>query len=60
MSASRKKPEKNRTGKPRKPPADVREKQDPGYSEDDFQKALERATRRLDGPAEPERGRPRR
>jgi hypothetical protein len=45
---TRKKPTKNTTGKPRKPPADIAEKLDPEYREKDFDAALERATRRLD------------
>lgn len=43
------KPEKNISGKPRPVPEDVKEKQDPDYSKADFDVALKRATRRLDG-----------
>lgn len=46
-------PQKNTTGKPRKPPADVRELQDPEYDEGDFDRDLERATKRLDEPESP-------
>lgn len=53
-------PEKNTTGKPRKPPADVRELQDPEYDEDDFAQDLEKATRRKDEPESPAPGSPRR
>jgi hypothetical protein len=41
------KPEKNTTGSPRPVPEDVQEKQDPEFSEDDFDRALFRATKRL-------------
>ena len=41
------KPDKNTTGKPRNAPEDVRKKQDPEYSEADFDSALEKATKRL-------------
>jgi len=51
---------KNTTGKPRKPPADVRELQDPEYDEAAFDAALEKATRRKDEPASPAPGSPRR
>jgi hypothetical protein len=54
------KPEKNTSGKPREAPEDVREKQDPAYSEDDFDAALERATKRLEEPSERDPGSPRR
>lgn len=53
-------PEKNTTGKPREVPDDIREKQDPSYSEADFDEALERATRKLEEPSEPDPGSPRR
>jgi hypothetical protein len=49
------KPQKNETGKPRKPPKDVAGKLDPEYKERDFDDALNRTTRRLD-PSEPDRG----
>jgi hypothetical protein len=52
------KPTKNTTGRPRKVPDDVREKQDPEYSPDEFARDLEKATRRLNDPAEPGRGSP--
>ena len=55
-----KKPEKNKTGKPRRPPADVRKLQDPAYDEDAFAVSLEKATRRLVEPESPGRGSPRR
>jgi hypothetical protein len=47
--------------KPRKPPADVREQQDPEHIERDFLKDLERAStndarKRLDLPSAPDRG----
>lgn len=54
------KSEKNMTGEPREAPDDVREKQDPSYTADDYERALERVTRRLDDPAPPDRGSPRR
>lgn len=53
-------PEKNTTGKPRKVPDDVRDKQDPAYSEADFDSALEKATKRLGKASERDRGSPRR
>lgn len=53
-------PKKNQTGKPRVPPKDVRDKQDPEYSPEDFDRALEKATRRLETPSEPAPGSPRR
>jgi hypothetical protein len=40
-------PEKNMTGKPRPVPEDVKKKQDPAYSEANFDHALWRATKRL-------------
>jgi hypothetical protein len=46
-------PKKNKTGKPRKPPADVRKLQDPEYDEDAFDQALEKATRRTNEPESP-------
>jgi hypothetical protein len=49
---------KNTTGKPRETPDDVREKQDPAYDEDAFEDALERVSRRLDDPSEPDPGSP--
>jgi hypothetical protein len=49
-------PKKNKTGKPRKPPADVRKLQDPEYSEDEFDRALEKATKRLAEPESPAPG----
>lgn len=55
-----KKPEKNTTGKPREVPEDVREKQDPAYGEPEFDRDLEKATRRLADPRQPDRGSPRR
>jgi hypothetical protein len=55
-----KKPAKNTTGKPRKAPKDVQEKQDPEYSPADFDRDLEKATRRLADPSEPGRGSSRR
>jgi hypothetical protein len=54
------KPEKNTTGKPRSVPDDVREKQDPEYSEADFDEALEKATKRLGKLSERDPGSPRR
>jgi hypothetical protein len=51
---------KNRTGKPRKPPKDVEEKQDPRYSTGDFDRDLEKATRRVEEPSAPGRGSSRR
>lgn len=42
------KPEKNTSGKPREVPEDVRDKQDPEYSEDEFDAALDRATERIE------------
>lgn len=53
-------PKKNTTDKPRKPPADVRELQDPEYDEDDFARDLEKATKRLAEPESPAPGSPRR
>lgn len=53
-------PDKNKTGKPRKVPDDVREKQDPEYSEDEFDAALEKATKRLEKASERDPGFPRR
>jgi hypothetical protein len=50
------KPEKNKTGKPRKPPKDVEEKQDPEYTPADFGRDLEKATQRLDDSSEPDPG----
>lgn len=47
------KPEKNKTGKPREVPEDVREKQDPEYSEQDFERALEATTQRVEGSSSP-------
>jgi hypothetical protein len=44
--------DKNKTGAPRKVPADVKEKQDPDYSSSKFGLDLERVTRRLDDPSE--------
>jgi hypothetical protein len=54
------KPEKNKTGKPREVPEDVAEKQEPSYSGADFDRALERSTRKLEEPSEPDPGSPRR
>ena len=51
---------KNTSGKPRKPPKDVAEKQDPTYSPADFDRDLEKATRRLEKPSAPGPGSPRR
>lgn len=59
MTAS-KEPEKNTTGKPREVPEDVRVKQDPEYSEADFEYDLEEVTQRLDEPSERDRGSSRR
>jgi len=53
-------PKKNTTGKPRKPPKDVEKKQDPAYAPADFDRDLEKATRRLGKPSEPAPGSPRR
>jgi hypothetical protein len=53
-------PPKNTTGKPRKVPDDVREKQDPAYSKKDFDAALARVTRRLAGPSAPDPKSPKR
>lgn len=55
-----KKPEKNKTGAPREAPEDVREKQDPEYAPADFDRDLEKATRRLADPSAPDRGSSRR
>jgi hypothetical protein len=54
--------QKNTTGKPRPVPDDVREKQDPEYTEDEFDAALDSATKRLEGlaPSERDPGSPRR
>lgn len=52
--------EKNVSGKPRPEPEDIEDKQDPDYSEADFELALDRVTRRLVEPAEPDPGSPRR
>jgi hypothetical protein len=52
------KPGKNKTGKPRKVPEDIREKQDPEYSQRDFERDLEKVTKRLENPSEPGRGKP--
>lgn len=60
MTEGKKQPEKNKTGKPRRPPADVRKIQDPEYDEDAFAAALEKTTRRLVEPESPGRGSPRR
>lgn len=54
------KPEKNKTGKPREVPDDVQEKQDPEYSREDFDRALEKATRSVERPSRPDRGSSRR
>lgn len=51
---------KNTTGKPREVPEDIREKQDPEYSTEAFEDALERATQRLDDPSEHDPGSSRR
>lgn len=48
--------DKNKTGTPREPSEDVKEKQDPDHSEEDYGDALERATRRLADPSAPGRG----
>ena len=53
-------PEKNTTGKPRKVPDDVREKQDPEYSEREFDDALKKTTKRLGKASERAPGSPRR
>ena len=52
--------EKNTTGKPREVPADVQEKQDPDFSEGDFESALDRSTRRLEQASRRGRGSTRR
>ena len=46
-------PEKNTTGKPRKPPPDVERLQDKEYSESDFDRALRDVTKRLVDPDRP-------
>ena len=51
-------PKKNKTGKPRRPPADVKAKLDPKYDEATLD--LEKATRRLVEPSPPDPGSPRR
>jgi hypothetical protein len=55
MTTRKAKPEKNTTGSPREVPEDVREKQDPEYTQRDFDDALERTTRQLDDPSAPAR-----
>lgn len=60
MGTRTEKPEKNTTGKPRKPAADVAAKLDPEYDEAAFERALEKATRRLAEPESPAPGSPRR
>lgn len=42
---------KNTTGQPRQVPEDISKKQDPEYSEQDFENALDRVTRRLEDPS---------
>lgn len=54
------KAEKNTTGGPREVPDDVREKQDPEYSEGDFDEALEKTTKRLGPASQRDPGSPRR
>lgn len=54
------KPETNTTGTPREVPDDVRAKQDPTYGEKDFETALDRVTRRVEAPSEPDPKPPRR
>jgi hypothetical protein len=55
------KPEKNKTRKPRPVPRDLAEIQDPEYAPADFEHALEKATERLaDGPSRRDRGSSRR
>lgn len=54
------KPEKNKTGQPREVPEDVREKQDPEYSPADFDRDLEKTTKRLAGPSRRDPGSSRR
>lgn len=53
-------PQKNTTGEPREVPDDVVEKQDPEYSPADFDRDLEKATRRREGPSAPDPESPRR
>jgi hypothetical protein len=56
MPAKSEKIEQNRTGVPRPEPDDVKAKQNPEYSREDFEDALERATRRKDEPESPAPG----
>ena len=56
MTTRMEKPEKNKTGKPREVPDDVRKKQNPEYSEADFDAALDRVTRKLGGSSRRDRG----
>jgi hypothetical protein len=42
-------------GKPKPPAEDVKEKQDPEYSEADFERDLEKATRQLEDASPPEK-----
>jgi hypothetical protein len=44
------------TGRPREAPDDIREKQDPGFSKRAFGSALDRVTKRLADPSEPDLG----
>jgi len=46
--------------RPPEPAQDVAEKQDDDQTESDFLRDLDRATRRVERPSEPERGSPRR
>lgn len=41
---------------PSPPPEDIQELQDPGHTEADFLRDLEKATRRRDDPSKPARG----
>lgn len=50
---------KNKTGKPRPEPEEIRAKQDAAYSEDEFESALKRSTEKLGDSSEPDRELPR-
>jgi hypothetical protein len=49
-------PKKNKTGKPRDVPEDIKEKQKAGYAERDLRDALDRITRGRRDPSAPDRG----
>lgn len=48
--------EKNKTGKPREVPKDIREKQDPDFDDGDLLDAIDLVSQRLERPSEPDRG----